>query len=559
MKTITRPQRHVANIACLGLAATLIGACAPRPSSDVARTVRAVRPEAAQVARSTNGMVVTSAALATAAGVDILERGGNAVDAAAAAGFVLAVVEPSMSGIGGRAQWLIHVTDGEFYGIDGTTQVPAGYPNDEESERLASGYGMIGIPGVVAAHTKALEEHGSLSLDEVMAPAIALADSGFVLGAQEAERIAGTARELARFEGSRRHFLRSDGTPYATGDRFAQPALAATLRAIQRHGADVFYRGAIAERIAADMRANGGYVTATDLADYSARAARVVRGSYRGYGLVATWLPAAGATTIEILQILDHFDLAAMSSARWGGTVAAALRLGFADFEWSWTAGDDQASVIVSKKRAAERAGELQLPVTAASPEPSPSSDFDAHTTHLSVIDARGNAVALTQTIGPTMGSKVVTPELGFVYAATMGYLGSTPPGTRAASAISPLMVLENRRPVYVLGAAGGRRIISALVATLSRAVDQDLSLAEAMAAPRLHPSGEVLSIEDRGDTAWAATDVTAFEGWGFDVRANASASYFGRIHGIHVDPATGVMTGVADPRRDGSAGAPRP
>ncbi len=542
----------------LAVGAALWTACTPR---SVPEAARAMADEVSQVTRSHEGMVVTSSALATAVGVRILEAGGNAIDAAVAAGFALAVVEPSMSGIGGRAQWLIHQVDGEFYGIDGTTQVPAGYPVDEiGDERLSSGYGMIGIPGVVAAHTKALAEHGTLPLAEVMAPAIALAEDGFVLGAAEAERIASTAAALRLYDGSRRHFLKSDGLPYEAGDRFVQPALARTLRAIARGGSEVFYHGAIAERIVADMRANGGYVTAHDLAEYRVLPSKVVRGSYRDYGLVATWLPAAGATTIEILQILDHFDLSAMSPAEWAGTVGLALRLGFEDFEWSWTAGDQAASIIVSRERAAARAELVRLPVPTASPvrsRPSLREEYNSHTTHLSVVDRDGRAVALTQTVGPTMGSKVVTPELGFVYAATMGYLGRTPPGVRAISAISPLILLRDREPVYVLGAAGARRIITAIVETVSRAIDQGLPLDEAMAAPRLHPSGSDLVLEDRGDTTWAG-QVGELEAWGFGTRLNSSASYFGRIHGVYRDPRTGELMGVADPRRDGVAAAPQ-
>ena len=263
----------------------------------------------AAVARSRDGMVVTGDAIATRTGARVLAEGGNAIDAAVAAAFVLAVVEPSMSGLGGRTQILLRAADGEVAAIDGTTEVPLTYESGPAADDAAYGHATIAVAGTVAALDAALRAHGTWSLARILAPAIALADEGFALPAAEAARIAGVAGRLAEFPGSRRHFLRPDGSPYRNGDIFRQPALAATLRALAERGADDFYRGELAAVMARELAADTD-VRAADLGRYRAEESLVVRGTYRGHELIGSYLPASGATTIEILQILDHFQLA---------------------------------------------------------------------------------------------------------------------------------------------------------------------------------------------------------------------------------------------------------
>ena len=260
-----------------------------------------------QTARSPHGMVVTAQPLATAAGRGMLELGGNAADAAIAAGFALAVVEPSMNGIGGRNQILIRTSGGDVYGIDGTTQAPAGYDPDT-APGATHGYGTIGVPGAVAGLLRLHTEYGSLPLSAVMAPAIDYAENGFRLTPGEAERQAGVIEELRQSEGARAYFLRPDGRSYGAGERLVQSDLANTLRAIAAGGAEEFYRGSIAARIAADVKANGGFVTRSSLAEYEAVPARVVRGTYRGYEVIGLDVPASGAIAIQALHIAERFD-----------------------------------------------------------------------------------------------------------------------------------------------------------------------------------------------------------------------------------------------------------
>jgi gamma-glutamyltranspeptidase/glutathione hydrolase len=515
-----------------------------------------------QVVRSNQGMVVSGSPIATDIGVQVLQSGGNAVDAAVATALALAVVEPTMSGLGGRTQVLVRTVSGPFHGADGTTEVPRGAPADPTSDEGAYGYHTIGIPGTVAALEKALTGFGTRSFAQLLSPIIALADTGFFLPQAEAERIARVADQLREFPGSASYFLKLDGSTYRGGERLTQTELAETLTALATGGAEIFYRGWIAESIAADLARGNGFVTTTDLARYRAPWSRVVQGSYRGYDLVGTYLPASGATTIEALHLLERFDLTDRAGgAAWAALLVQALLLSFEDRVADLGNPDEHAQLLVSKEWAVTRAADIMDPARREGPVVASMApgrrDESAHTTHLSVIDRDGMVVALTQSLGPIMGSKVTAPGLGFVYAATMGYLGGQQPGDRPFSSQSPLIVLQNDEPVLVLGAAGGRRILSAIVSVVSRWVDQQLSLPDAMAAPRLHPEARVVHMESGDGTAWSPEDLTDLVSYGFEVDVRTASSYFARIHGIEIDPDHGKYLGVADPRWNGSAGAP--
>lgn len=527
---------------------------------------------AAQVASSVAGVVTAAQPLAAEAGAQMLRAGGNAADAAVAAAFAVSVVEPSMNSIGGRTQVLVRRPDGSFAGIDATTQAPATYDPDT-APQADYGYATIGVPGAVAGLTRLLEEHGTMTLEEVMAPAVALAEDGFALLPGEAARHAAGVDLLAEFAGSRSHFLDEDGNPRAAGDVFVQPDLAETLRTIAAGGADAFYRGAVAKQMADDVQAHGGAVTAEALAAYSAQDSRIVRGSYRGREVVGTHFPASGAVSIGILHVLEHFDMASLDGDEWAALVGAAVARVFALARETETA--DDGSPVTDKDWAAEVAAEIAVPgvetrAAAAWAEPAgprtgldtgaewPSPAGDGHTTHLSAADGAGMYVALTQTIGPNLGSKVATPGLGFLYAATLGgYLGRMEPGERASSSISPLMVLEEGEPVLVLGAAGGSRIVSAVVQAVLRVVDQGMSLPDALAAARVHPVEGGIAMETSPGIGWTPEQVAEVESWGLEVQSVERAGAFGRIHGIWVDRATGVKTGVADPDWEGAAVVP--
>jgi gamma-glutamyltranspeptidase/glutathione hydrolase len=500
-------------------------------------------------------MVVTGSPYATEAGIRILEAGGNAVDAAVAAAFALAVAEPTQSGLGGRTQLLVAMADGTVHGIDGTTQVPADYDPATAPEG-EHGHGAVGIPGTVAALTRALDESGSLSLATVLAPALSWAREGIALPAGEAQRIAEVAAELDLSSELARIFLGPDGSPIPAGGILVQPDLARVLGTLAAEGADAFYRGDIARRMADDMAAHGGFVTVRDLAAYRAVDSEVGHGRFAGRELWGSYLPASGVTVIEVLQVLDRIPLEQADEPRWTAAVVESLLAGFEDREvaeamdpttavaWltSDSVADRRAAVIARKLRA------MSVPAVVALADGHESS----FTTHVSVADTFGNVVALTQSLGPTLGARVVTPGLGFIYASTLGgYLTGGGPGYRPWSSQAPLVVMSGGRPELVIGGAGARRILSALVTVLSRTLQGGEDLEAALAAPRLHATAGRVELQE----GWGvAGELAAF---GYEVRERES-SYFARLNAVAV-LRDGTFRGAGEPRwTESAAGGPR-
>ncbi len=535
---------------------------------------------AGQIARSELGMVVAAQPMAAAAGARMLELGGNAADAAVAAAFAISVVEPSMNSIGGRNQILIRKANGEVVGIDGTTTVPLGY-DPATAPQASHGYAVVGVPGTVGGLMRLHAEHGSLPLATVMGPAIDYAEHGFRLLPGESRRQSGSRAALAESEGARRYYLKADGSSYDPGDRLVQSDMAWTLKQIAMGGRDAFYKGVIAEKIAADMAANDGFLTMEALAAYEAMDSRIVRATYRGYEIVGSGIPASGAIDILALQIAENFDPNSMSEEAWASVIGQSIALALTEYRRSDS--DSSAVRVTSKAWARQLAERVRVPETAEAAAGSQLSlatrrgsargaaagvdlPTERHTTHLSAADSNGMAVALTQTLGPAMGSKVATPGLGFLYASTLGgYLGLSEPGERARSGIAPLMVLKDGQPVLVLGAAGGIRIISAVVQAVTRVIDGGMSLPDALDAPRVHPNidpetgfAEGFSLETDPDDGWSEASLAEFQALGFEVSSTPFPGAFGRIHGIQYDAATGVWTGAADPDWEGAAIAPR-
>ncbi len=536
---------------------------------------------AGQISRSPNGAVVAAQPLAATAGARMLELGGNAADAAVAAAFAVSVVEPSMNSIGGRNQILIRTPNGDVFGIDGTTSVPLGY-DPETAPQASFGHATVGVPGVIAGLMRLHREYGSLPLTTVMQPAIDYAEHGYRLLPGEARRQAGSRTEIASSAAASRYFLKPDGSPFGPGERVVQPDLARTLREISLGGREAFYEGSIASKIAADMAANGGFLTPEALAAYRAEDSRIVRGSYRGFELVGSDIPASGAIVILALQILENFDRGEYTKEEWGSAVGQAI--GLAMSEYRRPASDSSAVRVTSKAFAKELAARVRLPsaagvsgserdveaLTGAGPLGAlvgEGTDFglnDGHTTHLSTADSEGMVVALTQTIGPSMGAKVATPGLGFLYAVTLGgYLGISEPGERARSGIAPLLVMREGEPFLVLGAAGGIRIISAVVQAVTRVVDDGLELPQALAAPRVHPNVGAdglsnLALETTPGDGWNAASVDQFGDLGFELQVTPRFGAFGRIHGIQYDSENGIWIGAADPDWEGAAVEPR-
>ena len=557
------------NRLCVALLFALLAAAGCQPAPTTEQT------------KPSNAMVAAAHPLATAAAQAALSKGGNAADAAVAAGFTLAVVEPSMSNLGGRTQILVRSPNGDYQGYNGMTEVPSTYTPPEEP--VGQGYGTIATPGVVAGLARLHAEHGSLPWSDLLQEPARIAREGYALLPGAAARHENGLELFKDNPGFQQVFIEEDGTAYDAGDLVKQPALAQTITRLAAAGAEDFYKGEIAQQIATDMAANGGYVSADDLAGYEVLNGRYISTQYRGYEIHSLAAPAGGGLVVKALNIIESFDMAALSEAQWAAVMNQALALTINSM------ADDRAELdlehVADKAWAAERAASIRIPsadtsaTTAVSAIDSnrllaSSTDWSGsqwgadshHTTHFTIADCDGRVVSITQTVGPLFGSRVITPELGFVYAATMGnYLSAADqkPGSRPRTTIAPTVVTRDGEVVLALGAAGGMRILSAIVQTISRNVDQGHDPDTAVALPRVHPvrgeteSGErVMRMEEmnfemtpeRGWPTAVSDDLTAA---GFEVTAVDRHASFGRVHLV---ARTGdAWQGVADLDWEGS------
>lgn len=509
-----------------------------------------------QISISENGAVAAAHPMATEAGVEMLEKGGNAIDAAVAAAFVLAVVEPSMSGLGGRLQAIVMTSEGKISGVDATTQAGIDY-NPETAPKGQYGYATIGVPGVVKGLTKLLSDYGILDLETVMQPAIKYAEEGFIVLPGEALRQSMAMDKIKEFTGTSKYFMNGD-TTYVEGSRLVQKDLAHTLKLIAKEGEKVFYEGEIAKKIVDDVQKHGGTLSMAAMAEYQARDADMVEGSYRGFGLHGLFIPSYGAITIEMLQILENFDLADVPETTWAELVYQANVKAYED---RYGQEDLEVGKRLTSKEYAKTLADAMVPFPtqqAAMNWNRPASwTENGHTTHLSVADAQGNVIALTQSLGPIMGSKVATDGLGFVYAATLGgYLGHMKPGERASSHISPFIITKKGKPFLVLGAAGGSRIVTAVAQVTSRVLDQKMPLNKALAAARVH-TGDTLILAETHPGTWTLEDIKQFKEDGFMVEEVDQPGRFGRVHAVMMDTLTGKWIGAADPDWEGTAESP--
>ena len=535
-----------------------------------------------QQATSIGGMVTTAHPLATNAAREVLNQGGNAADAAVAAGFTLAVVEPSMSHLGGRIQILVRSPDGDYQGYNGMTEVPATY--EAPVEPVSQGYATVATPGVVAGLARLHAEHGSLPWSVLLREPARIAREGFALLPGAAARHEIGLDLFKDNPGFQQVFIEGDGSAYDAGDILKQPTLARTISRLAETGADDFYRGKIAQQIAADMAASGGYVTAEDLAAYRVLDGRYITTRYRGYDIHSLAAPAGGGLVVKALNILENFDMAALTQAQWAAVMNQALALTINSM------ADDRAEPdldqVADKAWAARQAAGIRIPpatpvsatVTSSMEKEhllSSATDWSGnrwgqdshHTSHFTITDCDGRIVSITQTVGPQFGAKVITPELGFVYAATMGsYLSSTDqtPGSRPRTTIAPTVVTRNGEVVLALGAAGGMRILSAIVQTISRHLDQGHDPITAVALPRVHPvrgeteSGErttyaeKMNLEMTPERGWPIAVAEVLKTAGFEVTPVDLHASFGRVH--LVARIGDAWQGVADPDWEGTA-----
>ncbi|BCV23921.1 gamma-glutamyltransferase [Gelria sp. Kuro-4] len=522
---------------------------------------------------SKNGMVAAAHPLAAEAGVEVLKKGGNAIDAAVATALAVSVVEPNASGLGGGGFMLIRFAKtGETVVIDYREVAPQKATPDmykvvdgkvvDDADHI--GYKAVAVPGYVAGLSLALKKYGTMKLADVMQPAIKYAEEGITVTATLSGIIKDNFDKISKFPATAKIYLK-DGLPYEAGDKLVNKDYAKTLRLIAAKGPDVFYKGEIADAIAKDMAANGGLITKADLAAYQPSIRKPVSGTYRGYEIISSPPPSSGGThVIEILNMLENYDVKKL-----GHNTPDALQLWtevirrvFAD-RGKYMGDPAVVKVpldgLLSKEYAKERAKDIDLnkagtEVTAGDP----SAYEGAHTTHLSVIDKEGNMVALTQTIECFFGSGVVVPGLGFLLNDEMddfdvepGRANSPGPGKKPLSSMSPTLVLKDGKPFLSVGSPGGPRIITAVAQVLSNIIDHGMSIQEAIEAARIHADNQSVYVEGRIPEQVRQ----ALEAKGQKVTVKKEYDlYFGGAQGVLFDTAKGEFHGGADPRRDGKA-----
>jgi gamma-glutamyltranspeptidase/glutathione hydrolase len=540
-------------------------------------------------------MVASVHKLASRAGVQMMKAGGNAVDAAVAVGFVLAVVHPQAGNLGGGGFMLIRMSDAKTRFIDYREKAPAaasanmyldGQGNVIEDASIV-GYKAIGVPGSVAGMVYAEKKYGKLSLQQVMAPAIKLAEEGFVLAEQDARELQ-EDKPLNQFPESRRIFQR-EGNFYKAGEVLKQPDLARTLRRIASNPDD-FYHGAMARELAVAMQKGGGLITTEDLASYEVKEREAVRGTYRGYEIISAPPPSSGGTTmIEALNILEGYDLGKRGDRSVLATHLTVEAFRRAFFDRAEFLGDPDFSKIpvaqlIDKRYGAAWRESIDPAHASASKDlrrPAIFSELEQyagvhsqagtvaesnHTTHYSVVDPDGNAVAVTTTLNDSFGSRVTAEGLGFLlndemddfaskqgvpnmFGLIQGPANAIGPGKRPLSAMAPTMVLKDGKLFLVLGSPGGPRIITTVANILMGVVDYGMNIQEAVNAPRFHHQWlpDVISVEQ----GFTPATVKPLEGMGHRVQAG---DYWSDGECIMIDPKSGERLGASDKRNNGRA-----
>lgn len=466
-----------------------------------------------------DGMVVSAHRLATRVGVDVLRRGGNAVDAAVAVGYALAVTYPAAGNLGGGGFMTVQWADGRKAFLDFREKAPAsatadmyldaqGHPRPGASLR---GHLAVAVPGSVAGLERAREAWGSRSRAELLAPAIRLARQGFVFDAADAALLRQAADDLARDAPARRVFL-PRGRPLDAGERLVQRDLATTLRAVARQGVNGFSRGAVARKLVASNRAGGGRLTLDDLQAYAPRTLAPVECDYRGFHVVSAPPPSSGGIVLcQILQVLAHDDLPAMGfrSAQAVHLQVEAMRQAYADRNQNL--GDpDYVRNPVGQLLDPAYADRIRAAIDPQRARPSrevapgPPSQEGTQTTHYSIIDREGTAVAVTTTLNDAFGARVMAAGTGVLlndemddftikvgspnlYGLVQGAANAIEPGKRPLSSMSPTIVSRGGKVVLVLGSPGGSRIITSVLHTLLNVIDHGMTVQEAVDAPRFH------------------------------------------------------------------------
>ena len=559
-------------------------------AATIAGTITASQAQTqSQTASSYRSMVVTDQHIASDVGRLVLDAGGNAVDAAVAIGYALAVVDPCCGNLGGGGFMTIHLQGGRDTFINFRERAPlAATPTlyqDQNGNVIPNlslyGYLAVGVPGTVAGLEKAREEYGTLPRFSLIAPAIALAELGFVLDQGDIAELGTATAEFAQQPNVAAIFL-NHGQPYKVGDRLVQTDLARTLLQIAIGGAEAFYKGAIADEVVAASAANGGILAKADFEQYTAEEASPVACSYRGFEVVSSPPPSSGGTVLcEILNVLAGYDLSRLGfhSADAVHYTVEAERQAYADRN-TYLGDPDFVSNPLSQLLSpsyAQQVRALISPATAGSSAatvpglggiPVPTTE-GPHTTHFSVLDRLGNAVSVTYTINNLFGAGVIAGDTGFLlndemddftskpgvpnlYGLVQGVVNDIQPGKRPLSSMAPSIVLQGDKVFMVVGAPGGSRIPTEVLGVIQNVIDYGMDIGSAVAAPRIHHQylPDTVYLEPNALTADVAA---ALQAEGYNLTQQTTT--WGLAEAILVDPSSGLITGATDPRRpDGLA-----
>lgn len=529
------------------------------------------------------GVVASRSEFASRAGTQALAQGGNAIDAIVAAGFALAVTYPSAGNLGGGGFMVIRLADGTVVTNDHREMAPSAafrdmFLDDDgeyDPQKALRSHLASGVPGSVAGLLDVHERFGELTRSQVMAEAIRLASEGFELPADIARQISGRNTVWSRTNGSRKKFLKQDGSDYEEGDLFIQPDLAQTLRRIRDQGKDGFYKGKTAELIVAEMDRGSGLISLKDLEDYRSVWREPIRGTYRGYEILSMPPPSSGGVLlVQMLNMLEKFDIGEMGSANPATmhTMVEAERRAYADR--AMHLGDMDfypvpIGTLTDKKYAFHRIHdfdkEKKTPSSEVAAGDLPLPQESEETTHLSAIDAAGNAVAFTTTLNSGYGSGIVVQGAGFLLNNEMDDFSSKPgvpnqfgllgaeanaiePNKRMLSSMTPTIVVANNRPILVTGSPGGSTIITTVLQIVVNVIDHGMSISEAVMQPRFHHQWmpDIVTIESGG---FKDETLDLLRSKGHEIRerrAIGDANTAGWV--------TDSTVGVSDPRNAGFA-----
>lgn len=528
-----------------------------------------------------NGLIATSQPLASAAGLRVLQSGGNAIDAAVTAAAVLAVVEPTMNGPGGDLFAIVYsAKDRRLHGLNASGRAPAAATPEALATRGLDavpyrGELSVSVPGVVDGWAALLERFGTIPFREALQPAISYARDGFGVSEIIAWQWADSAPALARDALAAEVFLPGGRAP-RPGEVFSSPALARTLDTLARDGASSFYRGTIARAIAADMKRRGGLITEADLAAHRSDWVEPISTRYRGHEVVELPPNTQGITALEMLNIVEGFDLKALghNSAAYLHVLAEAKRIAFADRDaYLADAGsvpEDVLKMLLSKEYAARRRKEIDLNRAARTYEPgtpgaarpsagaapaSPPAEARGDTIYLTVADREGNVVSLIQSLYESFGAAIVAGDTGIVlhnrgslFSLKPGHPNRLAPGKRPLHTLVPAMVMKDGQPWLSFGVMGGDMQPQGHVQVLANLIDFGMNVQEAGEAPRFRHMANGLALE---------SGIGAEARFGLDQRGHrliASVGSFGGFQGILIDPRTRLLMGGSDPRKDGLA-----